>query len=44
MLEKDSVGLLLFENHIFIKRILSDYEKVSDTNPVVLGKVICVYR
>ncbi|WEV09944.1 transcriptional regulator [Clostridium perfringens] len=43
-LEKDSIGLLLFENHKYIKKIFSDYEKVYDTDPVVLGKVICVYR
>ncbi|ELC8371308.1 transcriptional regulator (plasmid) [Clostridium perfringens] len=43
-LEKDSIGLLLFENRIFIERIFSDYEKVYDTDPTVLGKVIGVYR
>ena len=43
-LEKDSIGLLLFENHTFIKKIFSDYEKVYDTDPVVLGKIIGVYR
>ncbi|XZM80644.1 transcriptional regulator (plasmid) [Clostridium perfringens] len=43
-LEKNSIGLLLFENRIFIKRIFSDYKKVSDTDPVVLGKIIGVYR
>ncbi|WP_243448862.1 hypothetical protein [Clostridium perfringens] len=29
-LEKDSIGLLLFENRTFIKRIFSDYEKVYE--------------
>ncbi|MGU8365225.1 LexA family protein [Clostridium perfringens] len=43
-LEKDSIGLLAFENRTFIKRIFSDYEKVYDTDPVVLGKIIGVYR
>ncbi len=43
-LEKDSIGLLVFENRTFIKRIFSDYEKVYDTDPTVLGKVIGVYR
>ena len=43
-LEKNSIGLLLFENRIFIKRMLSDYKKISDTDPVVLGKIIGVYR
>ena len=43
-LKKDSIGLLLFKNCIFIKRIFSDYEKVSDTDPTVLGNVIGVYR
>ena len=43
-LEKDSIGLLLFENHTFIKKIFSDYEKVYDTDPIVLGKIIGVYR
>ena len=43
-LEKDSIGLLLFKNSIFIKKIFSNYEKMSDTDPVVLGKVIGVYR
>ncbi len=43
-LEKDSIGLLLFKNRIFIKRIFSDYKKVSDTDHTVLGKVIGVYR
>lgn len=43
-LEKDSIGLLLFENRICIKKIFSDYEKVYDTDPIVLGKIIGVYR
>ena len=43
-LEKDSIGLLLFENRTFIKKIFSDYEKVNDTDPVILGKVVGVYR
>ncbi|MGU8999140.1 LexA family protein [Clostridium perfringens] len=43
-LEKDSIGLLLFENRTFIKKIFSDYEKVYDTDPIVLGKIIGVYR
>lgn len=43
-LEKDSIGLLLFENHIFIKKILSDYKEISDNDPIILGKVIWVYR
>ncbi|EGT0000689.1 transcriptional regulator [Clostridium perfringens] len=43
-LEKDSIGLLLFENHTFIKKLFSDYEKVCDTDPIILGKVIGVYR
>ncbi|GAA0068402.1 hypothetical protein UT300002_31890 [Clostridium perfringens] len=43
-LEKDSIGLLLFKNSIFIKKIFSNYEKMSDTDPVVLGKVIGFYR
>lgn len=44
-LEKDSIGLLLlFENRIFIKKIFSDYEKVYDTDPIILGKIIGVYR
>ncbi|MBU5890203.1 hypothetical protein JVV71_23110, partial [Vibrio cholerae O1] len=34
-LEKDSIGLLLFENRTFIKKIFSDYEKVYDTDPIV---------
>ncbi|WP_242991997.1 hypothetical protein [Clostridium perfringens] len=42
--EKDSIGLLLFENRTFIKKIFSDYEKVYDTDPIVLGKIIGVYR
>ncbi|WP_283703344.1 transcriptional regulator (plasmid) [Clostridium perfringens] len=43
-LEKDSTGLLLFENRTFIKKIFSDYKKVYDTDPIVLGKIIGVYR
>ena len=43
-LKKDSIGLLLFENRTFIKKIFSDYEKVYDTDPIVLGKIIGVYR
>ncbi|AMN30666.1 SOS-response repressor and protease LexA (plasmid) [Clostridium perfringens] len=42
-LEKASIGLLLF-NRTFIKKIFSDYEKVYDTDPIVLGKIIGVYR
>ncbi|HAT4340546.1 transcriptional regulator [Clostridium perfringens] len=44
-LEKDNIGLLLLsENRIFIKKIFSDYEKIDDTDPLVLGKIIGVYR
>lgn len=43
-LEKDSTGLLLFENKTYIKKILSNYEKSSDNDPIVLGKIIGVYR
>lgn len=43
-LEKDSIGLLLFENRTFIQKIFSDYEKAYNTDPIVLGKIIGVYR
>ncbi|MBO3399154.1 transcriptional regulator, partial [Clostridium perfringens] len=33
-----------FENNIYIKKIVSDYKKISDSDPVVLGKIIGVYR
>lgn len=44
LLERDSIGLLLFENNIYIEKIVSDYKKISDSDPIVLGKIIGVYR